>query len=315
MLNDNLRGPNFGVEFQMDFPISNNFQQGRLAQQRAEFHRIEQELIGLKQRVTASAMESRRAKARIRKTGVIQNTELQYEEAVKIASEQFGMGATSTFELIDIEGATRAARSTASLHSATIISQLHACVSRPEPYSKTQLRRRLYPEPTGRPEHLNRRQLTDSPYIMILAKHMRLLCALLLWAASLDATISALGRILPSGGVVDIWGPSGLQVNTLHVTQGQEVEANSLLASLSNQKQVQADLEQAELALEHAKQAYALEVDVQKAILAGLEVDLGNATKRLQESYKNQDILSPQVIEEREETVSSIKNASRAPKR
>ena len=145
---------------------------------------------------------------------------------------------------------------------------------------------------------------------MIVAKHMRLLCALLLWAASpLDATISALGRILPSGGVVDIWGPSGLQVNTLHVTQGQEVEANSLLASLSNQKQVQADLEQAELALEHAKQAYALEVDVQKAILAGLEVDLGNATKRIQESYKNQDILSPQVIEDREETVSSIKNA------
>ena len=111
VLNDNLRGPNFGVEVQMDFPVSNNFQQGRLAQQRAEFHRIEQELIGLKQRVTASAMESLEVlKLASERLEVIQNTELQYEEAVKIASEQFGMGATSTFELIDIEG--RYARST-----------------------------------------------------------------------------------------------------------------------------------------------------------------------------------------------------------
>lgn len=145
---------------------------------------------------------------------------------------------------------------------------------------------------------------------MTIANNILLLCALFFCASPpAIANISALGRIMPTGGVIDIWGPSGQQLETVHVKQGQVVEKGGLLATLSNQGQIQTEVKQAELALLKAQRAHTLELEYQEAVINGLDVDLSHASKRLKESYKNQKIISPQIIEEREETVSSIQNA------
>ncbi|MGC6456472.1 MAG: HlyD family efflux transporter periplasmic adaptor subunit [Coraliomargaritaceae bacterium] len=125
----------------------------------------------------------------------------------------------------------------------------------------------------------------------------------------LVANISALGRVVPTSGVVDVWGPSGIEIDAIHVEQGQSVEKGELLATLKNKAQVEADVEKAKLALSKAEVAYSVESELQEVIISGLETDLVNATKLLKDSRKNKDILSPQVIEEREQAVSSTKNA------
>jgi HlyD family secretion protein len=145
---------------------------------------------------------------------------------------------------------------------------------------------------------------------MTLTKNLGLLLSLFLCATvPALAQISALGRIMPTNGVVDIWGPSGLQLVTIHVEQGQLIEKGSLLATLSNQAQLETEVEQAELALTKAQSALSLEVELQEAIISGLNTDLKNVSKRLKDSYKNKDIISPQIIEEREQTVTSTQNA------
>ncbi len=145
---------------------------------------------------------------------------------------------------------------------------------------------------------------------MTLTKNLGLLLSLFLCATiPALAQISALGRIMPTNGVVDIWGPSGLQLVTVDVKQGQSVKKGSLLATLSNQAQLKTEIEQAELALTKAQSALSLEIELQEIIISGLNTDLNNVSKRLKDSYKNEDIISPQLIEEREQAVISTKNA------
>ncbi len=127
VLQDNIRGANFGIELNMDFPVGNNLQRGSLSQRQAEFYQVEQQLISLKQRVVANAMEAleivKLASERLR---VIQDTELQYQEAVSIATKRFTEGEATVFELIDMEG--RYARST--IDSITAVRDYYIAIGR-----------------------------------------------------------------------------------------------------------------------------------------------------------------------------------------
>lgn len=127
VVQDNIHGANFGVKLNMDFPIGNNLQQGGLSQRQAEFYQVEQQLISLRHRVVANAMEALKvvelSSERLR---LIQDTELQYKEAVNIATKRFTEGEATVFEVIDMEG--RYGRS--SIDSITAVRDYYIAIGR-----------------------------------------------------------------------------------------------------------------------------------------------------------------------------------------
>ncbi|MGC6456473.1 MAG: TolC family protein [Coraliomargaritaceae bacterium] len=105
VLGDNLRGTNWGVEVVMDFPFGNNFRRGNVSQYEAEVYRTEQQLIRLKQRVSASAMEALDVmNFSFERLRIAQDTEQLYKEAVAITAKRLAAGEASVFEVIDMEG-------------------------------------------------------------------------------------------------------------------------------------------------------------------------------------------------------------------
>ncbi len=120
--------------------------------------------------------------------------------------------------------------------------------------------------------------------------------------------VSALGRLLPANGVINIWGAGDAQVEAIHTKQGDWVKKGDLLVTLSNKEQLKSEVSQARKLLEQAEQTLEMEKRFQKVKLDGLKGDLENAISRLEKIEKNKTIASPQIIEERRQTVSTTKN-------
>lgn len=121
--------------------------------------------------------------------------------------------------------------------------------------------------------------------------------------------ISALGRIQPTHGVIDVFGPSGSRVETVHVQQGQVLKKDDLIATLEGSDDAQKAIDHAESNLAHAKTMLTLELKLQDVIITGLEATAEAAATKLASMKSNADIIAPDVMEEQKTAVRLARNS------
>ncbi len=116
-----------------------------------------------------------------------------------------------------------------------------------------------------------------------------------------QTAVSALGRVVPSGGVFDIVAPGGDLVEAVLVREGDWVDAGAPLGRLRGRALAEARLAQVEA--EDAAQQAALrgETETAAARLAAAETMLEIATSRLKRilEVKNESVVAPDKVEER----------------
>ncbi len=130
-----------------------------------------------------------------------------------------------------------------------------------------------------------------------------ILLALLLPASALTAaeTVSALGRVLPRSGIVDIFGTPGETIEEIRVAEGDWVEPGQSLARLSSAQAATTRLRQAEADLAAIRVSSAKDVELSRARQAAAATEARFAQGRYERiaAAKNSEFISPDQIEDR----------------
>lgn len=107
--------------------------------------------------------------------------------------------------------------------------------------------------------------------------------ALCLFALSASAdTVSALGRVHPVSGVINLFGPEGSTINEIHVAEGDWVEPGQLLLTTSGNSSARANLQRAEQELN-------LERERQEQLAAGIEIRIAGLSREVDITRKQFD--------------------------
>lgn len=119
-------------------------------------------------------------------------------------------------------------------------------------------------------------------------------------AAGAD-TVSAIGRVLPASGVLDLAGPPGETIEAILVKEGDWVDVGTPLARLSSTTASTNRVRQAEAELTAAQQQAGADVAFAKQLLAAAEEEAGIAEARLARirSAKDSEFISPDTVEAR----------------
>jgi HlyD family secretion protein len=130
---------------------------------------------------------------------------------------------------------------------------------------------------------------------------LALLAALVLPTAAGAATVSALGRVLPRSGIIDIPGTVGDTVRAIHVNEGDWVEAGQSLAMLSSAAGARQQLQQAEADLTETRRSAARDVEIARARLVTAELEREYAVNRHERilAAGDSEFISPDQIEAR----------------
>ncbi|MET0261764.1 MAG: efflux RND transporter periplasmic adaptor subunit [Rariglobus sp.] len=125
----------------------------------------------------------------------------------------------------------------------------------------------------------------------------------LLLAPGLSAagTVSALGRVLPQSGIVDLSGPVTDTVEQIKVAEGDWVQAGQPLARLSSNAGAVDRLKQAEADLAATRVSTAKDIELVRARLAAATVEAKFAQGRYERiaAAKDSEFVSPDQIEDR----------------
>jgi HlyD family secretion protein len=124
---------------------------------------------------------------------------------------------------------------------------------------------------------------------------------LLLPALHAAETVSALGRVLPVSGIIDLSGPAGDTVEAITVSEGDWVEPGQALARLSSHASATSRLKQAEADLASTKISTAKDVEIARARLAAVALETKFAQGRFEriDAAKNSEFVSPDQVEDR----------------
>lgn len=124
---------------------------------------------------------------------------------------------------------------------------------------------------------------------------------LLLPALRAAETVSALGRVLPVSGIIDLSGPAGDSVEEIKVAEGDWVQPGQPLARLSSYASAASRLKQAEADLASTKVTSAKDVEIARARLAAVALETKFAQGRYERiaAAKDSEFVSPDQIEDR----------------
>ena len=124
---------------------------------------------------------------------------------------------------------------------------------------------------------------------------------LLLPALHAAETVSALGRVLPVSGIIDLSGPAGDTVQEIKVSEGDWVQPGQALARLSSHASATRRLQQAEADLASTKITTAKDVELARARLAvvGTETTFAQGRYERIAAAKNSEFISPDQVEDR----------------
>lgn len=133
------------------------------------------------------------------------------------------------------------------------------------------------------------------------------LVTVLLWAALIlpvsasTATVSALGRVLPRSGIIDLMGITGDTIQALHVNEGDWVEAGQSLATLTSAAGARRQVRQAEEDLTETRRSTARDAEIAQARLAAAELELEFAINRHERilAAGDSEFISPDQVESR----------------
>lgn len=132
-------------------------------------------------------------------------------------------------------------------------------------------------------------------------KSKLLLCLLVAAVPATAATLTALGRVLPRSGLVDVRGVAGDTIEEIRVKEGDWVEAGQPLARLSSTTVAAKRLAQAEadLAAVRASTAKDLEIARTRVTLAEAEAKFAQDKLGRISAARDSEFVSPDQIEER----------------
>jgi HlyD family secretion protein len=125
--------------------------------------------------------------------------------------------------------------------------------------------------------------------------------ALLLPSRARSDTLTALGRVLPASGIVDVPGTPGDTVLEIKVKEGDWVEPGQSLAILSSGKEAQRRLAQSEKDLAAARASAAQDVEIGQARVAAAETEATITKERYDRMYsaRNSEFISPDQLADR----------------
>ncbi len=128
-----------------------------------------------------------------------------------------------------------------------------------------------------------------------------LLGTLLLAAPAAADTLSALGRVLPRSGIIEVPGAVGDVVQAINTSEGAWVEAGQSLATLSSAPVARSRLQQAEAELAATRANAARDLAIAEGQVATAELELTYATNRFDriKAAGNSEFISPDQIEAR----------------
>lgn len=133
-----------------------------------------------------------------------------------------------------------------------------------------------------------------------------LCAAVALFAAGLASvpaaeTVSAIGRVLPATGVIDVFGPAGDTIEAVLVQEGDWVDAGRPLARLSSGAASAERVRQAEAELAAARQQAAGDAAVARQAVAAAEEEASVTAARLERirAAKDSEFISPDTVEAR----------------
>jgi HlyD family secretion protein len=117
-------------------------------------------------------------------------------------------------------------------------------------------------------------------------------------------TVSAMGRVLPASGVIDVFGPPGDRVEEVLVQEGQWVEPGAQLARLESAGLAAQRLANAEARLAALKKTSAADVAVARQKLVNAETEARYFADRYQRIYdsRKSEFVSPDTVDERKLT-------------
>ncbi len=123
---------------------------------------------------------------------------------------------------------------------------------------------------------------------------------LLLPALHAADTVSALGRVLPVSGIIDLSGPAGDTVEEIKVSEGDWVQPGQALARLSSHASATSRLKQAEADLASTKISTAKDVEIARARLASVSTETTFAQGRFERiTAAKSEFVSPDQVEDR----------------
>ena len=127
------------------------------------------------------------------------------------------------------------------------------------------------------------------------------LSAFLLPTFAAAATVSALGRVLPRSGIIDIYGLTGDTIQAVNVKEGDWVEAGQSLVTLSSLQSALQSLKQAEIDLATLRRSTERDITNAEARVATVKLELKYATNRYDRIMNagNSEFISPDQIETR----------------
>ena len=113
-------------------------------------------------------------------------------------------------------------------------------------------------------------------------------------------TVSALGRVLPVSGIIDLSGPAGDTVEEIKVSEGDWVQPGQALARLSSHASATSRLKQAEADLASTKITTAKDVEIARARLASVSTETTFAQGRFERiTAAKSEFVSPDQVEDR----------------
>ncbi len=135
----------------------------------------------------------------------------------------------------------------------------------------------------------------------LLLPRLALLGSLLLPVLASAATVSALGRVLPRSGIVDLYGVAGDTLQAINVSEGDWVQAGQSLATLSSTAGARSRLQLAETDLATTRLSTARDLEIAQAQVATSELELKYAANRYDRimAAGNSEFISPDQIETR----------------
>ncbi len=127
-----------------------------------------------------------------------------------------------------------------------------------------------------------------------------LLLAFLLPAVA-RADVSAMGRVVPSSGVIDLFGTSGVRIDRVAVKNGDHVSAGTVLAELATAAEARQRVQTCERRLADLRRQAEADAQLAAQQLKQAEIDAEIARGRYERIQRTQDsdFVSPDTVEER----------------
>ncbi len=127
------------------------------------------------------------------------------------------------------------------------------------------------------------------------------LSLLLLPLGATADTLSALGRVLPRSGIVELYGPAADTVQSVNAREGDWVEPGQSLATLSSAPAARTRLQQAEAELAATRVSNDRDLEIARSQIATAELEMKYALNRFDRimAAGNSEFISPDQIESR----------------